>query len=104
MKLHGYIIEKYNCMKNAYTCNRLVYEAEKAGIDLQIIGIYDTVVTEKGLFNNGKQLQDCDFIINRYKWGQTKNEINKFAKKTYNSIEAFNIYIKSHLKREINSN
>ncbi len=96
MKLRGYIIEKYNCMKNAYTCNRLVLEAEKAGIDLQIIGIHDTVVTEKGLFNNGRQLQACDFVINRYKWGQTKNEINKLAKKTYNSIESFNIYINKY--------
>ena len=93
MILHGYIIEKYNCMKGAYTCNRLVTEAENAGIDLQITGIYDTVITKKGIFNNGKQLQSCDFVINRYKWGLAKNEINKLAKKTYNSIDAFNIYI-----------
>ena len=37
----GYIIEKYNKMTNAYTCNRLVEEAENLGIDLKIIGIHD---------------------------------------------------------------
>ena len=96
MTLHGYIIEKYNCMKNAYTCNRLVSEAKNAGIDLQIIGIHDTVLTEHGIFNNGKQLNSCDFVINRYKWGITKDEINKLAAKTYNSIEQFNIYINKY--------
>ena len=96
MTLHGYIIEKYNCMKNAYTCNRLVSEAQNAGIDLQIIGIHDTVLTENGIFNNGKQLKSCDFVINRYKWGITKDEINKLSAKTYNSIEQFNIYINKY--------
>ena len=31
--MNGYIIEKYNNMTNAYTCNRLVEEAKKLGID-----------------------------------------------------------------------
>ena len=96
MTLHGYIIEKYNCMNNAYTCNRLVSEAKKAGIDLQIIGIHDTILTQQGIFNNEKQLKSCDFVINRYKWGITKDEINKLASKTYNSIEQFNIYINKY--------
>ena len=31
MPIRGYIIEKYNTMTNAYTCNRLVQEASAPG-------------------------------------------------------------------------
>ena len=36
MPVRGYIIEKYNAMTNAYTCNRLVQEASALDMDLQI--------------------------------------------------------------------
>ena len=39
MPIRGYIIEKYNTMTNAYTCNRLVQEASALDMDLQIVGI-----------------------------------------------------------------
>ena len=51
--LHGYIIEKYNNMGSAYTCRRLVEEAQKLQMDLRIVGIHDTVITKDGLINRG---------------------------------------------------
>ena len=92
----GYIIEKYNKMTNAYTCNRLVEEAENLGIDLKIIGIQDTLVTEDGLYNQGEKLEKRDFVINRYKWGKEKDEINSLAEKSYNPLDAYNIYINKY--------
>ena len=96
MPISGYIIEKYNKMTNAYTCNRLVGEAAKLGIDLKIIGIYDTLVLENQMTNNGTKLEKRDFIINRYKWGKVKDEINFLAEKSYNPLEAYNIYINKY--------
>lgn len=96
MPLMGYIIEKYNCMRNAYTCNRLVDEACKEGINLRIVGLYDTVVTDNSVLNAGETLGHCDFIINRYKWGKAKEAINALAKRTYNKIDLYNIYINKY--------
>lgn len=93
MPIKGYLIEKYNVMSNAYTCNRLVEEAGALGSDLQIVGIHDTMITSGGIFNNGKLLESRDFIINRYKWGREKNAINMLASRSYNSLDAYNIYI-----------
>ena len=92
----GYIIEKYNKMTNAYTCNRLVEEAEKLGIDLKIIGIHDTIITENIIYNKGEKLEKRDFVINRYKWGKEKDEINSLAEKSYNTLDAYNIYINKY--------
>lgn len=96
MPVTGYIIEKYNQMGSAYTCNRLVTEAEKLGIDLKIIGIYDTAVTDKGIENGGCLLEKRDFVINRYKWGKEKDAVNSLAKRSYNSLHAFNLYINKY--------
>lgn len=93
MSISGYMIEKYNNMCGAYACRRLIEEGEKIGVFIKIIGIYDTYYTKDGLMNNGELLHKRDFIINRYKYGKLKNEINKLADKTYNSIESFNIYM-----------
>ena len=65
MPIRGYIIEKYNAMTNAYTCNRLVQEASALDMDLQIVGIHDTVVSPHGVINHGKILEPVDFVINR---------------------------------------
>lgn len=92
----GYIIEKYNKMTNAYTCNRLVEEAKNCGIDLRIIGIHDTIITENGIYNQGEKLEKRDFVINRYKWGKEKDEINSLAEKSYNPLDAYNIYINKY--------
>ena len=56
MPIRGYIIEKYNTMTNAYTCNRLVQEASALDMNLQIVGIHDTAVSPHGVINHGKIL------------------------------------------------
>ena len=96
MIIKGYIIEKYNKMTNAYTCNRLVEEAESLGMDLRIIGIHDTIIFENEIRNSGEVLEKRDFIINRYKWGKEKDEINSLTVKSYNPLEAYNIYINKY--------
>ena len=96
--LTGYIIEKYSRMTGAYTCNRLVEEALKRGVDLHIVGMADMVVCEDGVYHLGKRLTTCDFVINRYKYGHIKDEIGPLAKRTYNNTEAFNIYINKYIQ------
>ena len=96
MSISGYIVEKYNKMTNAYTCNRLVEEATNLGIDLKIIGIHDTIILEDEIRNQGMKLEKRDFVINRYKWGKEKDEINSLALKSYNSLEAYNIFINKY--------
>lgn len=96
MPINGYIIEKYNKMTNAYTCNRLVEEAGKLGIDLKIVGIHDIMVLEEEIWNHGNKLEKRDFVINRYKWGKEKDELNSLAVKSYNSLDAYNIYINKY--------
>ena len=94
--MNGYIIEKYNKMTNAYTCNRLVEEAKNLGIDLKIVGIHDTIITQNGIYNQSEKLEYRDFIINRYKWGKEKDEINSLAEKSYNPLNAYNMYINKY--------
>ena len=93
MPIRGYIIEKYNTMTNAYTCNRLVQEASALDMNLQIVGIHDTAVSPHGVINHGKILEPVDFVINRYKWGREKDAINALATRSYNPLTAYNIYI-----------
>lgn len=93
MPLKGYLIEKYNVMSNAYTCNRLVTEAAALNVDLQIIGIHDTMITADGILNHGKILEPRDFAIHRYKWGREKDAINTLVSRSYNPLDAYNIYI-----------
>jgi len=96
MLISGYIIEKYNKMTNAYTCNRLVEEATKQGMDLKIIGIHDTMILNNEIRNDGVKLEKRDFVINRYKWGKVKDEINSLAVRSYNPLEVYNIYINKY--------
>ena len=93
MKLSGYLIEKYNNMGNAYTCRRLLQEAQKQNIDLKLIGVYDSSVTQDGCYNNGVLLSARDFVINRYKFGKIKDNLNKLGKKSYNALNPLNLYI-----------
>ena len=96
MSIKGYVIEKYNKMTNAYTCNRLVEEAENLGMDLKIIGIHDTMILENEIRNSGVVLEKRDFVINRYKWGKEKDDINSLAVRSYNPLEVYNIYINKY--------
>lgn len=93
MALKGYLIEKYNVMSNAYTCNRLVAEAAARNVDLRIVGIHDTMITPDSVLNHGIKLEPVDFVINRYKWGREKDAINALAARSYNPLTAYNIYI-----------
>ena len=94
----GYMIEKYSNMKDAYTCHRILEEAKKKGIALQILGIADTVVTKSGVYHKGAKLEKCDFIINRYKYGHIKEEIGALAKRTYNDTAKFDAYINKYIQ------
>ena len=93
MKLSGYIIEKYDSMRGSYTCHRLVEEAKALDIHIDIIGANDCIVTEQGIINRGRILEQRDFVINRYKWGKTKQALNMLARKSYNDISIFNCYV-----------
>ena len=96
-RLHGYLIEKYSHMGKAYTCARLQEEARARGVSLDIIGVSDMEVTPEGCFHLGKKLEPCDFILNRYKTGCIKEELNRLATKSYNGQDALDVYMKELL-------
>ena len=103
-RLHGYLIEKYSHMGKAYTCARLQEEARARGVSLDIIGVSDMEVTPEGCFHLGKKLEPCDFILNRYKTGCIKEELNRLATKSYNGQDALDVYInKYHQVRTLHS-
>lgn len=91
--MKGYLIEKYTDMGGAYTTGRLLQEAEKAGVDLSVVGIEDAVLKNGVLFHMGKPLGKADFVINRYKYGVIKDYINSLADYGYNSLKGLNRYI-----------
>jgi len=80
-------------MGEAYTCNRLLEEAKLLGIDLNIVGVYDTYVKNDNIYRGDEQLLPRDFTINRYKWGKLKHEISRLAIHNYNQQEYFEQYI-----------
>ncbi len=94
--LTGYIIEKYSKMTGAYSCNRLVEEAGKRGIDLRILGVADITVSKDGVFYHGEQVEPCDFVIYRYKHGKMKDAVGALAKRTYNDTSEFNRYVNKY--------
>lgn len=96
MKLSGYIIEKYNNMASAYTCHRLISEAASMGIDLRMVGVHDTIVDAQGVWNNGELLPQRDFVINRFKYGKVKEQINQLGRRSYNNIALFDRYINKY--------
>lgn len=96
MAIRGYMTEKYNRMTGAYACNRLVEEAARRGIELDILGIHDTQMTEAGLCNVGCALEHRDFLINRYKWGRLKDEMNALVDRSYNALAPFNRYVSKY--------
>ena len=96
MALKGYLVEKYNNMLGAYTCNHLVEEAKNLGIDLKIIGVHDTYITDGKIYNSGELLEKRDFLINRYKWGKTVEALNSLVARSYNSFDAFAKYVNKY--------
>lgn len=91
--MKGYLIERYTNMGSAYTTNRLMQEAKKAGVEMSVAGVEDVVLTDGELFCRGKPLEEVDFVINRYKYGTIKDCINRLAGRQYNSQEGLNCYI-----------
>ncbi len=96
MSLTGYLLEKYNCMGSAYTCRRLCEEAEQLGIDLRMIGLHDCLLTEEGFFNGSERLEKRDFLINRYKWGKLRIELNGLAARCYNDCDGFGLFVNKY--------
>ena len=96
MRISGYILEKYNNMDGAYTCHRLIEEAKYLNIDVDIIGVCDSCITEQCVINKRFQLSSRDFIINRYKWGKVKDELNHYASNSYNNLSLFNYYVNKY--------
>lgn len=96
MPIRGYLIEQYNDMADAYTCRRLAEEAAQMGIDLKMIGVHDTWIGPDGLQNAGRNLEKRDFVINRYKWGSLKDEINGLADKSYNALPQYHTYLNKY--------
>lgn len=90
--MKGYLIEKYSYMPKAYTVNRLLEEAHKRGISLKLVGVYDCCVRD-GVYCGGERLEECDFVINRYKYGNIVDSINHLARKSYNELTGFKAYV-----------
>ena len=92
--LSGLILERYGDMGSAYTCRRLSEEASSLGMSAVVTGVMDTVVSEDGsLYNRGVRMEGTDFVLNRYKHGHVKDEINGLARRAYNPLDAFNTYV-----------
>lgn len=94
--MKGYLIEKYNNMASAYSCRRLVEEAEKVGVGLRMVGALDSFVVPEGVVNQGVVLDECDVVVNRYKYGKVKNAINALASHCYNKCEVNDIYVNKY--------
>ncbi len=96
--LKGYLLEKYSNMGDAITPARFLEEAKKQGIDLRIVGIADCHVSGddgghviwKGI---DLKADAPDLVINRYKFGEIKDQINSYADHTFNNISSFNKYL-----------
>lgn len=95
-KIKGYIIERYNNMSNAYTSSRLIMEGKKRGIEISLLGVSDTIISDEKLLNNGNIIEARDFVINRYKYGFVKDKINDLCIASYNEINSFNLYVNKY--------
>lgn len=93
MKISGYILARYNNMANSYTCYRLVDEAKSLGMDIRLIGVEDSWIEDGILYNSGEALLPRDFLINRYKTGILRHQINLLAKRTYNQSDNYRKYV-----------
>lgn len=91
--MNGYLIEKYSNMAGAYTSGRLMEEAKLRNIKLKMLGVEDTVIRDGILHCGLKELSKVDFIINRYKYGVRKDELNALANRSYNELAGLNRYI-----------
>jgi ribosomal protein S6--L-glutamate ligase len=103
--MKGYILERYDNMKNSYTCRRLMEEAGKRNMDLRTLGVHDSYLQISGdssvLMHKGYEAEQVDFAFLRYKWGHLKEEAATLAKHCYNAPGPFSLYVNKYeqLKR-----
>ncbi|MCR5031715.1 MAG: RimK family alpha-L-glutamate ligase [Lachnospiraceae bacterium] len=98
----GYLIEKYRDMGSAYTCRRLLEEAETAGLSLRMIGVEDCLIRPDGVYFGEEKLEHRDFAILRYKRGHVMEEIRSLCDFSYNSPACFDRYVdKYHQLKDI---
>ncbi len=57
------------------------------GIELSMVGIYDTEITSNGIVNQGEILRQRDLVINRYKLGNIKMRKTKVCRNLMISLQ-----------------
>ena len=100
----GYIIERYDSMTGAYTCNRLCEEGRRLGMDVSIIGMQDTCAADGRLFNRGGELTHRDFCVIRHRPNVIRDCVCSLADRSYNDAVLFDRYLnKARQIRDIRS-
>lgn len=97
--MKAYLLEKYSDMKDAYTANRLKSEAEKRGIDFEIIGendfifndgkYYKSLVSIDGRKNDIKELKKADVILLRSKNEENLHKISGLSDFFINPLDKY---------------
>ncbi len=87
------MIEKYTNMGQAYTPARIVEEAKKRGMGLDLAGVHDISWQGGRLLLKGRELEERDFVIHRVKQGFLKDKIADRAKYSFNKTELLRRYI-----------
>ena len=97
--MKAYLLEKYSDMKNAYTANRLKKEAEKRGIDFEIVGERDIEIHDGAFYMVGGnpalqilywgQLQKADFCLLRSKEEIILKQIAGLAERFINPLDKY---------------
>ncbi|NLM06118.1 MAG: ATP-grasp domain-containing protein [Tissierellia bacterium] len=94
--MKGYLIEKYSDMQDAYTVNRIIEEGEKAGVEIDLLGVADCYLWKGRVYHNNIPLEGRDFVINRYKYGFIVDKINELCSKSYNDNKLFKLYVSKY--------
>lgn len=90
--LDGYLFGSYSSL-SVYTWRRLAAEAKSAGVDLRIIGVHDSHVSNGMAYHNGSPLPRRAFAINRYRSGRVSQFLNRCCGRCYNPDAAHSIYV-----------
>ena len=93
MRARGYLIEKYDDMGGAHTCARLVEEARRAGMDLELVGVRDCSLDGARVLRHGQALPRRDFAIIRQKRGHVRDALCALAGRSYNELGAFSRFV-----------
>lgn len=93
MRARGYLIEKYDDMGAAHTCARLVEEARRAGMDLEVVGVRDCVLDGGQVLRHGQALPRRDFAVIRQKRGHVRDAVCGLCDRSYNELGAFSRFV-----------